>query len=482
MNTTLFLFRNDLRLNDNQALSAARKTGQPLILLYIFDDSVQHENIRGMGSASRWWLYHSLNSLIRDLKKHNGKLILRRGDTLKILEEIIGQSNPNKLFFSRGYEPYQCHIEDKIYARWHNAIAIKRYSGFMLYEPELIRTDNDEFYKVFTPFWKNYLQQPAPKLITTSAGENLDCADITLRQDSLDDWALLPKKPDWASGFHNCWKPGETGALRSLKRFISEGLNDYAEDRDYPAKAGTSLLSPHLHFGEISPTRIWQEIARHADTKTNCSSRALAFLRQLAWRDFSIYLLFNRPDLTSAPFRKEYRSFPWQKNDNALLAWHKGQTGYPIIDAGMRQLWQTGWMHNRVRLITASFLVKHLLIDWRAGETWFWDTLVDADLANNVSNWQWVAGCGADAAPYFRIFNPILQGKKFDPEGSYVKSWIPELKAIPDNYIHEPWLFRQHNHTGKSLGTLSAYPEPIIEHGIARRRALSVYQSYKKNL
>lgn len=478
--TTLFLFRNDLRLNDNQALSAARKTGQPLILLYIFDDSAESENSRRPGSASRWWLHYSLQSLISDLKKIHGKLVLRRGDTLKILQQIIVQSNTNKLFFSRGYEPYQRQIEDKIYARWHNTIDIKRYSGFMLHEPELIRTGNDEFYQVFTPFWKNYLQQPAPKRITTAAEKNLDCAAIKLKQDKLEDWSLLPKNPDWASGFHKYWKPGETGALQNLTRFIATGLDDYVTGRDYPGKTGTSLLSPHLHFGEIAPARIWREITRHTDKQANGQSVALPFLRELAWRDFSIYLLFNRPDLTASPFRKEYRAFPWQKNDSALVAWHKGRTGYPIVDAGMRQLWQTGWMHNRVRMITASFLVKHLLIDWGAGETWFWDTLVDADLANNVSNWQWVAGCGADAAPYFRIFNPILQGKKFDPDGNYVRHWLPELETVPDNCIHEPWRFRQHTHAGERPRPLSEYPAPIIEHHAARKRALSIYQAYKK--
>ncbi len=294
----------------------------------------------------------------------------------------------------------------------------------------------------------------------------------------MEDWRLLPDKPDWASGFRDNWEPGEVGALKSLKRFLESGLDNYDEDRDRPDYSGTSKLSPHLHFGEISPVRIWHEVKKFSEGNKQLEKQAYSYLRELGWRDFSNHLLFHWPHISDQPFREEYKSFPWKKDMQALKAWQMGKTGYPIVDAGMRQLWHTGWMHNRVRMIVGSLLVKHLLLHWHEGGHWFWDTLVDADLANNSASWQWVAGSGADAAPYFRVFNPILQGKKFDPNGYYVRKWIPELKQLSDKYIHEPWEADQQilEKAGIILG--EHYPTPIIDHKLGREGALAAFKEF----
>lgn len=477
-NTSLYLFRNDLRLNDNLALSAACHSGQAVILLFIFDDTDPRWPI---GRASQWWLHQSLQSLSTDIKKLGGKLILRKGETLSILEEIIKQANVNKLYFSRAYEPHQKKIEEKIYSQWHEQIEIKRYGGYLLFEPEQIRTSSDQPYKVFTPFWKTCLKQQEPRLAKQQDLTSICFSQIKIQQDKLVDWQLTPIKPDWAGGLRDNWQPGEAGANEALDAFLTDGLNDYDTDRDRPDRAGTSRLSPHLHFGELAPARIWHEVKQHVEKHGQQYTGMQAYLRELGWRDFSAHLLFHWPNIPEQAFRPEYRSFPWKKNKSALLRWQKGQTGFPIVDAGMRELWHIGWMHNRVRMIVASFLVKHLLIHWREGETWFWDTLVDADMASNAASWQWVAGSGADAAPYFRVFNPILQGKKFDPEGDYVKQWVPELCNVPTQYIHEPWLLPQEESHTQSFTIGRDYPEPIIQHDAGRKAALAAYKRFKEN-
>jgi deoxyribodipyrimidine photo-lyase len=474
-NTTLFLFRNDLRLDDNSALSAACKAGQTVILLYILDDTSKQN--WSIGSASRWWLHHSLQSLDAAITKLGGNLVLRKGNSITILDEIIKQAEVDKLYFSRTYDPCQREIEESIYSNWHKQIEIKRYGGYLLFEPEQIRTGSDQVYKVFTPFWKTCLKQQEPLLPTEKLNKKISFSSINIESDNLHDWNLLPTKPDWAAGFKTYWQPGEAAARNVLKEFISTGIENYHEDRDRPDRAGTSRMSPYLHFGEISPLRIWHEVKQHLEKNNNQTKDGMSYLRELGWRDFSAHLLFNWSDLPESPFRKEYKNFPWKKNKKALVAWQKGQTGFPIVDAGMRELWHTGWMHNRVRMIVASFLVKHLLIHWREGEEWFWDTLVDADLANNAASWQWVAGSGADAAPYFRVFNPILQGKKFDPNGDYVRQWIPEIRTVPTKYIHEPWLAATED---LALSKIE-YPEPIIDHAYGRTRALEAYSDFKKN-
>ena len=477
--TTLYLFRNDLRLSDNPAFTAACNSDQPVILLFILDDSPK--NKWTAGSASRWWLYHSLQSLYEDIKESDGKLYLRRGDTIKILDEIIRQASVNKLYFSRAYEPYQRNIEDQIYAKWNGQIEIKRYGSYLLFEPEQIQTGNNQPYKVFTPFWKSYLKKPEPQLTRTKLKQEINFSSLKIEQGQLDSWGLLPTKPDWATGLRDNWKPGEANAKLILQEFLDNAIAAYESDRNRPDIKGTSCLSPYLHFGEISPVRIWIEVKKYMNKNQAYCKSGMSYLRELGWRDFSNHLLFHWPDLPEAPFRKEFKQFPWKKNKNALLAWQKGQTGYPIVDAGMRQLWYTGWMHNRARMIVASFLVKHLLIYWNEGEDWFWDTLVDADLANNAASWQWIAGSGADAAPYFRIFNPILQGKKFDPEGNYVRRWVPEIAKLETQYIHEPWNTPKQELEQANIRLGQTYPWPIIEHDVARKRALAAYEEIKNS-
>ncbi len=474
-NTTIVLFRSDLRLQDHPALSAAIRSGQRILPVFILDED---ERDWPMGSASRWWLHHSLQALNKSMKEFGGKLYLRYGDTLSHLQEIISKVDANKLYFCRAYEPRLRNIEDKIYQRWHEKIEVKRYGGYLLFEPEDVQTGNGSPFKVFTPFWKACLKLTAPGLGNKTSINKANFYQPHIDQDKLEDWRLLPDKPDWASGFRDNWEPGEVGALKSLKRFLESGLDNYDEDRDRPDYSGTSKLSPHLHFGEISPVRIWHEVKKFSEGNKQLEKQAYSYLRELGWRDFSNHLLFHWPHISDQPFREEYKSFPWKKDMQALKAWQMGKTGYPIVDAGMRQLWHTGWMHNRVRMIVGSLLVKHLLLHWHEGGHWFWDTLVDADLANNSASWQWVAGSGADAAPYFRVFNPILQGKKFDPNGYYVRKWIPELKQLSDKYIHEPWEADQQilEKAGIILG--EHYPTPIIDHKLGREGALAAFKEF----
>ena len=473
---SLFLFRNDLRLKDNMALAAAVSDGSKVLPLYILDEE---EGPWSIGSASRWWLHHSLTALKNDIESLGGRLYLRRGNTLQILEQLLSHVDISRLYFSRAYEPQQTKIEDAIYERWHKQLEVKRYGGYLLFEPEQVLTGQGQPYKVFTPFWKACLtkQAPHPGKQTGFKASDFYCHDI--ETDAVDDWQLLPVKPDWSAGLGDKWQPGERGADKALKVFIQSALAHYEEDRNRPDRPGTSRLSPHLHFGEIAPARVWHAIQQASAGDEQMAEQALSYIRELGWRDFSNHLLFNWPDLPDKPFRPEYDSFPWQQDKSALRAWQRGETGYPIVDAGMRQLWHSGWMHNRVRMIVGSFLVKHLLLHWRDGEQWFWDTLVDADLANNAAGWQWVAGSGADAAPYFRVFNPILQGKKFDPDGDYVRQWVPELARLGSRYIHEPWQADATTLTAAGIELGKNYPEPLIEHGLGRQRALDAFAAFK---
>ena len=475
--TSLFLFRNDLRLADNMALSAAFDSNQDVILLYVYDDSVTSWKV---GSASRWWLHNSLLGLQQSIKQLGGQLHLRRGNTLSVLREIIHEANVDQLYFSRTYEPAQRQIEQAIYDEWHNAITIKRYGGYLLFEPEQIKTGQGAPYKVFTPFWKSCMTQVEPMPIaraTDFSSCRFFCGNI--HSDSIDEWQLQPSSSGWFLGLWQVWQPGEAGAQQRLQHALNHILNDYAEERDRPDREGTSKLSPHLHFGELSPVRVWSDVKQFMQAGKLEKDQAMCFLRELGWREFSTHLLFHWQSLPDSAFRSEYQSFPWKQDFGALTAWQRGETGYPIVDAGMRQLWHSGWMHNRVRMIVGSFLVKHLLIHWREGEDWFWDTLVDADLANNAASWQWVAGSGADAAPYFRIFNPILQGKKFDPDGSYVKKWVPELKNLPIRYIHEPWEADEVTLSNADIALGDSYPAPIVAHAEGRKRALAAFDAFK---
>lgn len=464
-------FRRDLRLADNPALNAAHATGRPIVPVYIHDEG---SAVRQPGDASLWWLDKSLRALADALKERGTTLILRRGDSEAELRRLIEQIGADCVFMNRLFEPEDFTRDaDIAHALGGEAVTCKGYNGSLLCRPGAVLNGSGGPYKVFTPFLKTLLAQAeapphtmGPRTIPSVAG---------LESDDLKDWGLHPVRPDWSKGFD--WTPGETGAVTALQHFVGSGLKTYSKGRDHPAEPGASRLSPHLHWGEISPWRVWRAVTDAADQGKVPQVEADKFVAELGWRDFSAHLLHHFPTLPMQSFRPEYDDFPWLDDAAGFTAWTRGLTGYPIVDAGMRQLWQTGWMHNRVRMIVASFLIKDLLIDWRKGEAWFWDTLVDADLGSNSQNWQWVAGSGADASPFFRIFNPITQGQKFDTDGAYVRRWVPELARLPAKYIHAPWtapadILRQ---AGVRLG--HDYPRPIVDHAMARDRALAALKA-----
>jgi deoxyribodipyrimidine photo-lyase len=469
----IYWFRQDLRIKDNTTLSAAAKTGRPIVCIYILDEN--QSNPWRNGPASLWWLHHSLTQLSDSLNTLNTKLILRRGSVIDELKNIVQITGAESLYFTRHYEPYNSELENQIHQYFAAQIEIKKFRGYLLHEPEEIRTGKDEPYKAFTPFYRNCLKTSTPGS-PLRAPKTLSGFQNKIASDRLSDWALLPKKPNWAKGFNEYWTPGEAGAHENLKDFINHAANKYSVLRNRPDVTGTSRLSPHIHFGEISPRQIWVAIKNSQKILENNNE---VYLRQLIWRDFAYHLLFHWPDFPDEPFRKEFNRFPWKKESQLLQAWKQGNTGYPIVDAGMRELWKTGWMHNRIRMIAASFLVKDLLIPWQQGEKWFWDTLVDANLANNAVSWQWVTGSGADAAPYFRVFNPVLQGEKFDPLGDYVREWVPELKHIPKKYIHNPWLAPEDILVTAKVTLGIDYPNRIVDHSIARDRVLAAYKRIK---
>jgi len=471
----IFLFRRDLRLDDNPALTAAVATGQPVICLFVLDEEVP----RPPGGASGWWLHHSLAALDRALRACGGILILRRGATVDVVADVVRTSGATALYVARRYEPGSADQENALKSRLDaHDVAVHRFAGTLLSDPDAIRTGQGGPFKVFTPFYRAVLKAVPPSQ-PISAPTTVAAPATLPNSDDLDAWGLLPRTPDWAGGLRETWTPGAAGAHNRLDDFIDAGLTTYETGRDVPGIDGTSALSPHLHFGEISPRQVRARLLFAADRHPKTATGAAAVERQLVWRDFTHHLLHHWPTLPETPFRPEYATFPWQDDPTALKAWQHGRTGFPLVDAGMRQLWHTGWMHNRVRMVVASFLVKHLMIPWQAGEAWFWDTLVDADLANNAANWQWVAGCGADAAPYFRVFNPILQSQKFDPRGIYLRRWLPELSSLSDKQIHRPWDVPplELAEAGITLGI--DYPAPIITHEAGRARALAAFQEWR---
>jgi deoxyribodipyrimidine photo-lyase len=471
-------FRSDLRLTDNEALLAAAESGRPLIACYVLDEHGDEDDWQ-LGRASRWWLHHSLASLSAALERLGGRLILRRGPAEQALPRLVTETSATAVHCSTNAEPQAAELEEALHASLSDSGAeLVRYSGQLLYPPDAIRTQAGKPFQVFTPFWKALLQLPDPGP-PQAAPDHVDFYQGELTSEPLNDFRLLPSAPDWAAEFGAVWAPGETGAFDRLEEFLDGSLNRYKKERDLPDADSTSQLSAHLRFGEISPRQIWHAVRTRMANGSSNDTAAEAFLRQLGWREFSYYLLHHWPTFSTEPFRAEFAAFRWREDAAALKRWQQGNTGYPIVDAGMRQLWRTGWMHNRVRMVVASFLVKHLLIPWQDGARWFWDTLVDADLANNSASWQWVAGCGADAAPYFRIFNPILQGKKFDSRGAYVRRWVPELSNLPAKYVHEPWAAPAEilDTAGIQLGR--DYPEPLVDHQAARERALDAYKQLR---
>ncbi len=470
---TIVWFRRDLRLQDNPALAAALERGAPIVPVYLF--SPEEEGDWQPGGASRWWLHHALASLRDALAERGLSLVLRRGGSLAGLRELITQSGADAVFWNRRYEPAIMARDSGIKsALREDGLEATSFNGSLMWEPHEISTQNGDPYKVFTPFWKSVRARPAPAPcpLPDTAWHALDKPPAGCDLDALE---LLPTL-DWADNFGDRWTPTLEGASAALEEFLDGPITGYTDRRDLPASKGTSRLSPYLASGQLGPRQVWAAV--HAADAAD-SHAGYKFLSEIVWREFAYHLLVHFPQTPEQALYDKYSDFPWQPDASQLHAWQQGQTGYPIIDAGMRELWGTGWMHNRVRMIVASLLVKHLLQPWQEGARWFWDTLVDADLASNTMGWQWSAGCGADAAPYFRIFNPILQGEKFDPQGAYVKRWVPELKDLPAKYIHSPWeapadILRK---AGLRLG--DNYPNPIVEHKAGRERALAALQSNK---
>jgi deoxyribodipyrimidine photo-lyase len=462
----LIWLRRDLRLQDHPLWHQAQALKSPILPVFIW--APDEETPWQPGLATQWWLHHSLNAFSKSLAELGAALILRRGKSLEVLLGLAQEVGATTVLWSRLWEPHLAKRDDAIADALHSN-GIKTYitDDSLLHHPEKVKTGQGRPYQVFTPFWKSVsaagdvtLPLPSPPKLAGYPGKvaSLKLADLN----------LLPKVP-WDKGFYSVWTPGEKGALQRLRNFVRGPMEVYAQERDFPDHQAISHLSPHLHFGEISARQVAYMVQQGG-------KGAGDFKRQLIWRDFAFHLLHHFPHTTKEPLRPAFKKFPWRGDRKALDAWQKGQTGYPLVDAGMRELWATGFMHNRVRMVAASFLVKHLLLPWQLGAKWFWDTLVDADLANNTMGWQWVAGCGADAAPYFRIFNPVTQSEKFDPDGAYIHQWIPELSQLPKPWIHRPFdappleLAAAHVELGVN------YPHPIVGHAFARARALAAYQ------
>lgn len=474
----LHWFRRDLRLADNPALRAAAAKGRRVVPVFILDDAAEGD--QAMGAASRWWLHYSLAALSRALDAAGCPLVLRRGDSRTVLAALAEETGADRVTWTRIYDPWAVERDGALKAALKaEGLKVESHPGALLREPWEVKTQSGTPFGVFTPFWKALLalgDPPAPAPAPTLRGP-----DVGPRGDALADWDLTPRAPDWAGGLRAAWTPGEDAAKKRLEAFLAERLCDYPATRDRPGDAGTSALSAHLRFGEIGPRTVWHTTldAVRSGRVAAGEDAAMGFLRELGWRDFNHSLLFHNPGIPQANYNTRFDGFPWRRDADALAAWQAGRTGYPIVDAGMRELWDTGFMHNRVRMIAASFLIKDLMIDWRLGEAWFRDTLVDADLANNVANWQWVAGSGADAAPYFRIFNPVLQGEKFDRDGAYTRRWVPELAGLPDKYIHRPWDAPTETLARAGVEPGKTYPRRIVDHAAARQRALAAYERIK---
>jgi deoxyribodipyrimidine photo-lyase len=474
--TVIVWFRRDLRLADNPVYSEAVKRYQTVIPVYLHTPDEEGE--WPAGSASRWWLHHSLSALDTQLRQHGSQLILRSGSALDQLNSLIAETGATAVFWNRRYEPESTRRDTAVKtALKERGIAAESFNASLLFEPWEVTTQAGKPYQVFTPFWKTCLaKEPVAEVART-----LPCPALPASPPSsepLSSWKLLPEIP-WDRAFSEQWQPGELGAQAQLERFLADAIVNYSKGRDIPGTRGTSQLSPHLHFGEIGPRQIWAAV--HKAFANRPPEDAQTFLREIGWREFAYHILYHFPRTPTEPLRADFERFPWATNAAQLKAWQRGQTGYPIVDAGMRELWTTGWMHNRVRMIVGSFLTKHLRISWLEGARWFWDTLVDADLASNTLGWQWIGGCGADAAPYFRVFNPMTQGEKFDPAGDYVRRWVPELAKLPSGVIHQPWTASLDvlRRAGVELGV--NYPQPIVDHAEARGRALEAFGKIRQS-
>ena len=470
------LFNNDLRVRDHAALAAAAEGGNPVIPLFMLDDAMAGEWVRG--SASRWWLHESLTALSLSLAALGAPLVLRQGNTRSVVIDILRETGADAVYLSRGFEPWSEAFEhDLRTALRDEGASLKRFAGTLLHDPHELKTQAGGPFRVYTPFWRA-LTRAGVRRVQASPKRLIPVA-VPLASDDLAAWRLQPTKPDWATGLRETWTPGEAGARARLGQFLDDAVMTYGTDRDRPGTEGTSRLSPHLHFGEISPATCWHAALASGERDPARQQGVETFAKELAWREFSYHLLTHWPTLPAKPFRVEFQNFPWAERAGDIERWQHGMTGFPIVDAGMRELWATGWMHNRVRMITASFLIKDLLIPWTKGEAWFWDCLVDADLASNAASWQWVAGSGADAAPYFRIFNPVTQSRKFDPDGVYVRRWVPEIAGLDSAHIHAPWEAPVPALVSAGVTLGKTYPAPMVDHARARGAALAAYAAIR---
>ena len=474
-------FREDLRLADQPTLAAACASGAPVICLYVFDE--ESPGLRPPGGASRWWLHHSLAALGAALAALGGRLDIMKGAAAPLISRLAQDTGARAVLWTRRYEAPGIAVDASLKASLGaSGIRAESFNGQLLFEPWSLTTKAGDFFRVFTPFWRACLAMPTPQL-PLPAPRRITQAPWPRNAPnrcSLEDLALLPRKPDWAGGLRATWSVGEAAARARLTEFIDTGLRGYRDARDRPDLPSTSRLSPHLRFGEISPRQALHAVRHAVEAGGVPAQDADKFAAELGWREFSYHLLFHNPDLARRNFQPRFDAFPWRAPDaRECAAWRSGRTGYPIVDAGLRELWTTGTMHNRVRMIAASFLVKDLMIDWRIGESWFWDTLCDADPASNPASWQWVAGSGADAAPYFRVFNPVLQSTKFDPSGDYVRRHVPELAGLPDAWIHRPWEAPPQILQAARLSLPRDYPLPVVDHGKARDRALAAFARMK---
>ena len=472
---TLFWFRRDLRLADHPALLEALSRGHPVIPVFVF--APEEESPWAPGQASRWWLRESLRALDAALRERGSRLVVRKGPSLEVLGALVRETGATAVFWSHASEPAARARDAAMEAGLRaGGTSAEPRGGGLLFDPEVLRTHSGHPFRVFTPFWRACLKHPPPGAPLPPPSR---LPAPRLWPASLDPDELDPPSSREAARLGESWRPGERGAEVALARFVAGALAAYPEARDRPAEAGTSRLSPHLHFGEVTARQVWAAV-QEAQGHGAAAASGPVFLRQLGWRELAHHLLHHFPQTAEAPLRPEFAAFPWHRDAALLRAWQRGETGYPIVDAGMRELLETGWMHNRVRMIVASFLVKDLLQPWVDGARFFWERLVDADLANNTLGWQWTAGCGADAAPFFRVFNPAVQGEKFDPRGAYVRRFVPEISRLPDRWIHRPAeapaaVLRQ---AGVRLG--ASYPAPVVDHRAARQRALSAWARIRR--
>ncbi|WP_038750686.1 cryptochrome/photolyase family protein [Burkholderia sp. ABCPW 111] len=466
-------FRDDLRVSDHPALACAAESGRPVIGVYVFDERA---GARPLGGAARWWLHGSLRALDAALAELGSRLVLLRGDAADAIASFVAALGASAVYWNRRYALAERALDNAVQTLLEaRGVTVETFNASLLFEPGDVVAESGHPYQVFGAYWRAALRRGVHAAPLAAPLRLSGCAPphgIAQRQVMLDALALLPTRPDWTGGLRDAWRCGEDAAHRLLRAFVDSRLGGYATERDRPGIASTSRLSPYVRFGNLSVRQIW-----HAAVDAHAYGAATQadldkFLGELGWREFCYGQLYRFPDLPRRNLRHNLDGMPWRDDPAALAAWRRGATGYPFVDAGMRELWTTGWMHNRARMVCASFLVKHLLIDWREGEAWFWDTLVDADAASNAANWQWVAGCGADAAPYFRIFNPVVQGKKFDPDGAYVRRWVPELAGLPSSAIHEPWLAPPAQLEAARVRLGDTYALPIVAHHAARRRAL----------